>query len=247
MTKYVMDRLSDEMKRRGVSVDCFKMEEANINLAALSEYDALGIAYPTHSLNAPKIVIDFAKKLPKSEGMHTFIIYTCSLDDITNYVSSNLLKKKLAKRGYEVFYDRLVEMPCNFAHKRSKRDVIETLSKAKKDIPQMAQEILELNPYVMDEVSRSKKILAFIARSEWLGAIIMGKHFYAKGDCICCGKCARNCPKKNVVMKEKKIRFGLRCNMCMRCIYNCPVFAIDIHRPFKFIRFDKWYDSELFK
>lgn len=246
MTNYIIDRLSSEFKKHHIFVDCFKIEEVDAHHATLSEYDALGIAYPTHSLNAPKLVIDFAKKLPQSEGMNTFIIYTCSANSPANYASSSLLIKKLSKRGYRVFYDKLIEMPSNFAHKLGQQAVLRTLDKANKDIPHIADEIVELKAHFMENGTRSK-ILTSLARAEWIGAPIMGKFFAATSDCTRCGKCVEQCPTKNIVMKKKSVGFKWRCGLCMRCVYQCPEHAIKVRQPFKFISLDSWYDSELFK
>jgi len=246
MTKYVVDRLIGEIEKYRILVDCFKIEESNGQDALLSEYDALMIAYPTHSLNAPKIVVDFAKQLPKSNNMNTFIVHTSGVDSVVNYGSSDLLIKKLSKRGYRVRYNRLVEMPSNFANKDSEKQVIKTLAKANDSIVLIAKDIAELQSHFVKR-SFGLRILTSLARAEWLGAPIIGKFFYVKSDCVRCKKCIDHCPNKNIVMNKKFIGFKSSCGICMRCVYQCPKNAISIHQPFKFICFDKWYDSEMFK
>jgi len=248
MTKHVVERLADEIKSRHVSVDCFKIEAVNGRNVALSDYDALIIAYPTHSLNAPKIVADFVKQLPKSNsGTNTFIIHTCSADDAVNYGSSDLLIKRLSKKGYCICYNRLIEMPSNFANKHSEQQAIKTLAAANDSVARIAEDIIALKPYPSKERHLGLRALTWLARIEWFGAPIIGKFFYAKDGCDCCGKCVDNCPKKNIVMKKGAVGFKWSCGICMRCIYQCPKNIISVRKPFKFIRFDKWYDSEIFR
>jgi len=245
MTKYVADRFIIEFNKRQIAVDCVKIESANICDIDFSEYDVLGIAYPVHSFNAPEIAINFVKQLPKSNGMDTFIIHTAGEDSKINYASSDTLIKKLNKKGYNVFYNKLIEMPSNFIVKYDAAKVNSILDKATKNIPRITHDIMELTPCFMKK-NLIAKVLAVIGKAEWFGARLLGKFFYTKSDCTRCGKCADNCPNQNIVMNEKAIDFMWRCGLCMRCAYQCPKNAIGIHQPFRFIRFDKWYDPEMF-
>ena len=246
MTKYIVDRLSGEFQKHCVSCDFFIIEETNSRNIVLTEYDIMGVAYPVHSFNAPKIIIDFVKQLPRANSMNTFIIPTAGEDDKINYASSDLLIKKLSKKGYRVFYDKLIEMPSNFATKYSDEKVIQILAKANEDIPTIAKNIQELKPCFMEKRVGSKAI-TLIGRIEWLGAPFMGKLCYIKKDCDRCGKCVNSCPNRNILITKNSVKFKWRCGMCMRCIYQCPKNSISIRQPFKFVRFDEWYDPKLFK
>ena len=81
----------------------------------------------------------------------------------------------------------------------------------------------------------------FIGRAEPVASRFFGIELHAKKSCTQCGLCVRECPEKNIRMTEEgKIRFGFKCLMCMRCIYNCPVNAIT-PRISKFIPISKGY------
>jgi len=246
MTKYVVDKFAGELVKRHISVDCFSIENAAVQSAALSEYDAFGIAYPIHSFNAPKIVIDYAKQLPKTNGAKTFIIHTAGEDAKVNYASSDLLIKILKSKGYHVFYNKLIEMPSNFIVKYDDERVGRILAKANDDIPLVAEEIIGGRPGFLRK-SFSSMIITFFGRAEWSGARLIGKHYHVRNNCTRCGLCAANCPNGNIAMNNKSVGFGWRCGICMRCVYLCPQNAIGVRQPFKFIRFDKWYDSGALK
>ncbi|MCL2353800.1 MAG: EFR1 family ferrodoxin [Defluviitaleaceae bacterium] len=243
MTKYVVNRLVSEIEKHNVSVDIFKIEETDGQGIDMTQYDGLIMAYPTHSLNAPKIVINFAKRLPKASGVNTFVINTCSVESNSTHGSSQLLNKKLNKRGYKVLYNKLVEMPSNFASKDTEKQVITTLAKADALAVVMAKDIINLEHHFVER-SFGAKTLTALARIEWLGAPIIGKFIYTKASCTRCKKCVNNCPNKNIILNKKSIKFKLSCGLCMRCVYKCPENAIYIRKPFKFIRFDKWYDND---
>ncbi|MBU5233446.1 4Fe-4S binding protein, partial [Agathobacter rectalis] len=46
--------------------------------------------------------------------------------------------------------------------------------------------------------------------------------------CIGCGLCSKECPMKNIEMKENRAVPGKRCTMCYRCISLCPQKAITL-------------------
>lgn len=46
--------------------------------------------------------------------------------------------------------------------------------------------------------------------------------------CIGCGRCAADCPMKNISMMGQKAVSHDKCTMCYRCISNCPKKAITL-------------------
>ena len=246
MTKYVVDGFINEFVQQHISVDCFAIEDIDAGSIDLSMYDAMGIAYPVHSLNAPEIVIRFAKRLPQSNGTRVFIIHSAGEDNKYNYASSDLLIKILNKKGYRVYYNKLFEMPSNFAVKYDTTKVKRILNKVNKDIPHDAEDITRCVPHKMN-MSFIAKVFAFIGRVEWPGTRMLGKLFYTKTGCNQCGTCVDNCPNNNIVMSKKSVTFKWRCGLCMRCVYQCSKNVISIRQPFRFICLYQWYDSKLFK
>lgn len=70
------------------------------------------------------------------------------------------------------------------------------------------------------------------------------QEFYVNKECTQCGNCIKNCPSHNIIHSEKSVCFKWNCGLCIRCIYQCPVKAIRVHQPFKFIRINNWYDID---
>ena len=136
--------LLKEFAQYKVVVDCVSIEKVLKQSIDLSEYDLLGIAYPVHAFNAPRIVIDFANHLPESNGLETFIIGSMGEDNPMNYASSRTLIKRLEGKGYHVFYNKIFEMPCNFIIKYKRSKVNRILYNVKKEIPKTANEIIGL-------------------------------------------------------------------------------------------------------
>ena len=84
MTKFVIDKLKNEFETEKINVDIHFIENTKIEFFEFNNYDIVGIAYPVHSLNAPKIVINFARKLPTCKAVNTFIISTVGEKVIVN-------------------------------------------------------------------------------------------------------------------------------------------------------------------
>lgn len=242
MTKYVVEQIATELKRLSITIDVYPIETTPVQNISFGMYDAMGIAYPVHAFNAPKIVINFAKSLPVTESTDAFLLCTAGDDHPVNYASSRLLIHILQRKNYRVFYDRLLGMPSNFVIRYDEPKVERLLSAVNSAAPQIAREIASLTPRKQTS-GFATKIASVLGRAEWFGALFIGKLFYADKSCNHCGVCAKNCPNRNIAC-GKRIRFGWRCGLCMRCLYLCPRHAIRIRWPFRFIRFDSWYQNE---
>ena len=155
-TGYVAKRLARELESRQIDVDCFKMENTQAGSIDMSGYEAAGIFYPIHSFNAPRIVIKFIRQLPKTDGLSTFVVSTGGEDSKLNYASSDLLIKILNRKGYKVFYNRLVEMPSNFMVKYDDERVKRIIDKAKDDVINIAQDITEEKQYFLKKNKTAK-------------------------------------------------------------------------------------------
>jgi ferredoxin len=76
----------------------------------------------------------------------------------------------------------------------------------------------------LSSIDESVIMIDFLADLFRIMAKYMGRSFSIGEKCIGCGKCEANCPKKNILYKDKK--YFNKCMLCTRCIHNCPVNAI---------------------
>ena len=242
MTRYVINKLSPEFEKQQAQCDFYDVENTTASDVSISGYDMVGIAYPVHSFNAPKIVIDFIKKLPPGNGLDTFIVCTAGEYSRLNFASSRLLIKLLRNKGYNIFYDRQIEMPSNFIVRDDDDTVRRKLQKACSDIPTVADEI---HNRVQNKIKAGVliRLVAFLGRAEWLGTNWIGKYIYADRNCDFCGLCVDKCPNRNISYENEIIKFNKKCGLCMRCFYICPNRAIKIRKPFKSLVFEKWYED----
>lgn len=246
MTEYVINKATAEFEKSNAIVDLKYIEHCSAAGIEFSDYEMIGFAYPVHSFNAPKKVIDFVKLLPRCNNIPTFILATAGEQSKVNYSSSNLLHKILKKKGYDIFYERLFAMPSNFAVKYEESKVQELLDNANVDICRAVYQINQ-NCYFIIKRTFVSNLFTFCGRAEWFGAKCIGTFFYADKSCISCGRCEQHCPNQNIQVTDNGIKFGRQCGLCMRCVYLCPVSSIKVHRPFGFITFDRWYENPEFK
>ncbi len=213
-------------------------------LGELDDADMIGIMYPVHSFNAPEVVVKFAGQLPFGNGRKAFIVKTAGDKAEINAGSSILLMKILTKRGYQVTYEELVQMPTNFAVRYEDEFIIDLVLKADELVKIIAEEIIKgRNKPVSTSIG--KKVFATATRIEWLGAHVIAKFcFNVEKTCNLCGVCVKDCPAHNISVKKDKITFGTKCTFCMRCIYTCPQKAIHLKKPLGAIEVKDWFDIE---
>ncbi|QEE15173.1 EFR1 family ferrodoxin [Promethearchaeum syntrophicum] len=199
------------------------------------KYDLIGIGYPIHAFNAPKIVYTFIQQLHNDKGKKLFT-FRSSGDPFLHGGSTKLLRNQLEKKGFNVFNENLSIMPTNVLLKFNDNLNKQLYQLAQIRIKKLAQDImkrkvsLERNNFILTLVS---KIFSFM---ETTGAKWLGKRIIISDSCIKCFKCVRNCPTGNILLfgeAKDTIKFNCTCNLCMRCIYECPTNAIH----FKYFRF----------
>jgi ferredoxin/flavodoxin len=227
-TQVVAELLTAAFERHGAHVEIARIERVLRGKARFEPqaYDLVGIGHPIHGLDAPRIVYDFVDALPQAEGKRTFIFKTAGDFISVNNGASKTAIKRLRRKGYDVFYDRVVCMPSNWAMKYSDEFSKQLCYVAIAKAEHMAGEILagqerelRINPLL-------RWIAKLISRGEDLGARLFGKMLTVSEACIDCGKCVDNCPTANIQRENGKIAFGYNCVFCMRCIYACPQQAI---------------------
>ena len=248
MTRYVVRKLAAELENRQASVDVLEIENQGSRDISIQDYDAVGIAYPVHSLNAPKIVVDFVRGLQRWEGKPAFVLCTVGEDSIANSASSELLIRLLQKKGFTVFFEKKFTMPSNFIIKDGPESARAKLEKVDAETPSAVDGILNNSPFMI-KAGFFAKLLSYIGRVEWLGTRFV--KFYSDSECDGCGICAAKCPNHNIAIEDggaaSRAVFKWDCGLCMRCLYLCPQRAIHIRFPMKFIAFEKWYEDDVFR
>ncbi len=241
-TKYLAEHMKEVLggsNTKVLALDFLEVEK-------LEKDNQLIFMYPIHGFNAPRSVKRFVKKLPEGlfDQVH-LVAVGCNNSWVNDAVSLDL-KRQLKKKKYSIGVDEIFAMPLTFIMSFPEDAIYKMIAEAKKKVDTIISQIKENKPTIK-KVKLMPRIINFIGKAESPAARIFGLELHAKKDCISCGICWENCPEGNIKPNKDGIpKFAFKCEMCMRCIYNCPVKAIT-PRISKFIPIKTGYNIDNYK
>lgn len=241
-TELIARGYAKALQRRGSCTDLFRMEDILHGriTANFKAYSLIGLGHPVYGFGASALAEGFASQLPGGEGTSAFVFKTASSPHYVNNSASNVIVRTMRNKGYEVFHNTLLAMPCNFYVKYDDRLNKQLYQAALDRLEVYADEILGGIPRTLEINRLLENLLKMVYRWEENKA---GEYF-AKGlrttaNCTMCLNCVKGCPVSNIAAGEDGMSFGPDCLLCMRCIYSCPQQAIiatklrsSIVRPF---------------
>ncbi len=229
-TKKACDIYKSEFEKNGVETTLYTVKKGFENLPDPNNFDYVGFAYPIHGFNAPYIMLDLAKALPRANGTKQYFVVKTSGEPLkVNNVSSIKFNDIMKRKGYVPFSEYHYVMPYNMIF----RHTDEMAARMKNTLEQLASvEAREVLCGVEHKLSKVPfgRFVAWVVRIEQPAMKINGKFFKVDSEkCIKCGTCAKNCPVGNIKTDGNgKFSFGGDCVMCARCSFNCPTNAFDI-------------------
>lgn len=227
-TKKIVDKYAEEFKANNCEVEIFNVDKQNTFTYDLSKVDLFGIAYPIHAFNAPPIIVDFVKKLPKlDQPKQLFIIKSSGEPLKINNISSTKIRKILKRKNFILSNEYHYVMPYNMIFRHSDSMAYKMWNTASALIPIDCKEILSGKKVKLKHFPASTA-LAWTFRIEHWGGKVNGKRYKVNEKCVKCKKCLNNCPVGNITFDNGKFVFGNKCIMCMRCSFLCPTDAIKI-------------------
>lgn len=229
-TKKACDIYKSEFEKNGVETTLYTVKKGFENLPDPNNFDYVGFAYPIHGFNAPYIMLDLAKALPKANGTKQYFVVKTSGEPLKiNNVSSIKFNDIMKRKGYVPFSEYHYVMPYNMIF----RHTDEMAARMKNTLEQLAS--VEAREVICGVEHKLPKVpfgrfVAWVVRIEQPAMKVNGRFFKVDGNkCIKCGACAKNCPVGNIKMDGNgKFSFGGDCVMCTRCSFNCPTNAFDI-------------------
>jgi len=235
-TKHLANKLAEKLNEETV---VSPLEFLDVTL--IEPNDHLILMYPIHGFNAPRTVKRFLKKLPEDLfNSVSLLAIGCNELWLNDAVSIDL-RKTLTKRNYTIVLDEILAMPLTFVMSFPEETAIKTIDKAEEKLNQLSERIIT-KASSNRKISLKAKMINLVGKAESPAARMFGIELHAKKNCTSCGICWNNCPEYNIKENKKsKPKFGLKCSMCMRCIYDCPVKAIT-PRLSKFIPIKNGYD-----
>lgn len=223
-TKAIVDCFEKQLIELDIKVD--KINIASTHPTKIRNSDMLILFSPVYAFRLASIVENWMKRLPKTQKQSAAIISVSGGGEISPNTACRVQGKRLLKqKGYRVIYEKMLIMPSNFATQAEKQINLKLLSVMPKKVSQIIADLLSgkknlTTPKLQD------RFFASIGKAEHLGAKFFGVSIHASKQCNQCGLCVRNCPNKNIKMKDKMPKFGFHCLWCLKCIYACPQKAL---------------------
>jgi len=234
--------MSNGVEVQKVALDLQETDYYTLSTSVQSD-DLLILIFAVHALDAPEPVYDWLHNIPDGNGQSVAVISVSGGGEIwPNTACRAGCIKLFEKKGYKVFYERMIVMPSNILIATKEQLAIRLLQV----LPSKAENCVS---EILSGVRRRKRspitsrIMSAIFKYEKKGAKKFPKYFRVGETCTGCGWCTKNCPRKNIELINFRPSFGGQCVACLRCIYGCPSKAIHTRR-YSFITIKEGYNLD---
>lgn len=235
-TRYLTKLLQKKLVDKSILVTVYEIDPLKKEIIDLSSYDLIGLGYPIYGFNAPLPFLRFIKRQSFPSDADVFIYKNSGETYHANDASSISILKILKKNRVSVRNEYHFIFPYNIHFRFDEGLICEMLKIDDMLLDILVQEVTGGIPNIK-KYRLIHRLITFFVKLQFIGGNI--NSFFYKVDrnkCSKCGLCIKNCPVKNIYIKNSssEIAFYHRCLMCMRCSLYCPKNAISIGL------FDSW-------
>lgn len=207
------------------------IREGNYQLQ-LAEGERLGICYPTHGWQPPRIVREFIGKMTVvGKPEFCWALTTCG-DNMGEAMT--ILNKDLEKKGLKAETCFSVIMPESYVclpfmytdpEEKEKRKI----AQAKQQLVHIIDIIKACRKGVVElEKGATPRLYSYVIGSYFNKKMVTDHKFTVDADvCIQCGKCVKMCPVDNIEGTPPVWLHNGKCTSCLACYHYCPVHAIN--------------------
>ncbi len=227
-TRYLTNKIEQEFTAKGDIVNKVEINYAT-PVVTTEGYDLIGFGYPIYGFNSPLPFNKYFRKLKVKRGQKYFIYKNSGETLAMNNASSRIIIRRMKRKKAQLVGEYHYVMPYNIHFAYDKDFVREILDYDNKLLAVM------MNNLYNGTVEKIKSNVfydlgAFFVGIQKLGGPINSFFYKVDNDrCVKCHLCVTTCPQNNVKVNDNgNIKFGHRCDMCMRCSFYCPTNAINI-------------------
>jgi ferredoxin len=195
----------------------------------IPQCDIVGFCFPVYAFGIPRIAKQYLKMVTEfKHKQKAFIIITAGdLDESGFSIEESI--SFLYKKNCEIIYSIVIQMPINWITAMNPPDKEEALKIINSGISQsrlVAKDIMadirkyhDFNiPKRYGKIGLYKEYWLF----KYLGIKNLWRTFNTYDTCNGCQLCAKACPTKSIVIKNKIPVWLPTCEQCMRCVNLCP-------------------------
>ena len=215
IAKQLAVRLNDE------SLNILDRVKANNTEALISDKPYV-ICAPVYVCEMPRFMAKFLKKTALDGNKEVYFVFTSGgYAGISGKLAEKIIRKKnMIYKGHAE-----ITMPRNYVINDHypmlpKEAVEERLEKAYAQLASITEIIKANGNLKARNVQLWETLVTVPFNPIWCKLQFKDKDFYAKDNCIGCGKCEKLCPLNNIKMVNKKPTWNQNCTHCMACIGN---------------------------
>jgi ferredoxin len=198
------------------------------NKEDITRCDSIGFVFPVYLYGPPLIATKFLSTLYITEKQYTFYIGVHG-----GYLADtiNVVRKVLKKNNGHLNAGFGLKMPgnCIIDYSPPEKEIIE------QRIRESKKRIIEIADFIKNRRSGHFEMGNHLGN--WLLTGILykllirtlpgySKKFVVEDRCNSCEICKKVCPVSNIKIENNRPIWGSYCEMCLACIQNCPVEAI---------------------
>ena len=195
--------------------------------------ERIGLIVPVYSWGAPRIVMDFLKRLEIDDTPYIFAV--AHSGGIAGYTLKQMNKALLKKNskihaGFSVKDTSYAgvenELPVKIAKllDGQGRENLRTFAQREDEICSIISDNklhkVETTSFIVDTYARLMHGMAM--------KIFKGRDsgFAVTSDCVRCNSCVKICPQQNITRADSELVWHHNCEMCLACLKWCPKEAI---------------------
>lgn len=223
---YIAKIISQVVEERLCSIN-EKMKNGELAPKDIASGERLIFVVPTYGWRIPRIVENWIRSASFPGDHPVYFVMSCG-SDIGN--AGKYVQKLCDAKGFAYHGCAEIVMPENYIAlftTPDQKEAMEIIQRAEPVIEQVAEKIARGEKISEPRPSVSGKIKSSLVNTVFYPTMVHAKKFYVTNACIGCGKCQKACPLDNIIMVEKKPKWGKDCTHCMACICGCPTLAIE--------------------
>ena len=231
-SRWIADTLARNLKDKVIMINNDCCERCDVSAG-----ERILWVFPIYSWGLPPVVKTFIRNL-RLNNVETTHYMVCSCGDDIGLAHLQW-RKEITHRGWEAMASYSVIMPNTYTLMKGfdvdAQDIVASkLQKAVNRVNEIAQKIK--SGVKTDDVKRGSWawIKTHIIYPYFVKFCMSPKPFHVTERCISCGKCAKECPMKNITMPDRRPQWGDNCAMCLRCYHTCPQHAVEYGKETKF-------------
>lgn len=223
-SKYCADVIARRLNQ--TAVDCAPYIKNSQQLCMESE-DAWVFCAPTYAWQLPRVFANLIKNAELSGSKKAYFVMTCGSEiGAARFKIEALCREK----GLEFMGVHEAVMPENYLAMFSvpkEKTAVKIVHAATPALEAAAEKIANSQRLENKKITLADRVKSAPVNLLFYPLCVKAKDFYAKDNCVACGKCAEVCPLNNIKIVDNKPVWGKDCTHCMACICRCPVEAIE--------------------